>query len=396
MSKSFECPNCGITIQVDDSSPLRVECPNCFENVANPYAKVAINNNLTGTLDVSLFSGATANGRTMANENIVNPNGNDGNYVDGIAASQYDKNGVKETFRNALSQSAGIYSGINIESIGNFCIPFHVFHVSYQAPWKGLYEWSEFANTQIQSLQKKTEEAEGMVSGEFCYICKAFSSADIPTKLQRIIDSFAQIPQNISPYNYNSNSYNTTVIQPNLKFVNAWYDRIAPQLMERARQEAGQQASANMPGSFMSAMRSNKIGAKLQKFDFQVNYTINNCQTVLIPFWMIDYSYENRQYSFIIDGSGNVLSSETPQGQTQSTTSREPSGDTYRPQNNTTNSEPHHETEQGQKFELKSILKNTPLMVLLAGIFVGIIGKSFSAFVFFLAIAAYLYYKKKK
>lgn len=291
---TFECPNCGAVIQVDDQSPLRVECPNCYEKVVNPYAR-----------------------EKVGSEDFINSDGNDGNYVDGIAVTLFDRNGVRETLASALAERVGIYSGFNIGNIKKVCIPYHVINVSYQAPWKAVFEWMEMANTQIQSFQKKTEEGNGMASGELTHISRVCATTEIPYKLLAISESLAQVPREVIPYHSDGDSYDTVVIQPKVPFKQTWERIIAPELQERGKRDAEQQANSNISTSFMESLRANRIKPKVQKLDFQVNYTINSCQTILVPFWTVDYSYEGTSYSAVVGGDGKILFLETPQGRTE-------------------------------------------------------------------------------
>ena len=225
---TFECPNCGAVIQVDDQSPLRVECPNCYEKVVNPYAR-----------------------DKMGSEDFINSDGNDGNYVDGIAVTLYDRNGVRETLARALAERAGIYSGFNVGNIKKVCLPYHVMSVSYQAPWKAVFEWMEMANTQIQSLQKKTEEGNGMASGELTHISRVCATTEIPYKLLAVSELLTQVPREVVPYHSDGDSYDTVVIQPKVPFKQTWERTIAPELQERAKRDAEQQANSSISTSFM-------------------------------------------------------------------------------------------------------------------------------------------------
>lgn len=291
---TFECPNCGAVIQVDDQSPLRVECPNCYEKVVNPYAR-----------------------EKVGSEDFINSDGNDGNYVDGIAVTLFDRNGVREALASALAERAGIYSGFNVGNIKKVCIPYHVINVSYQAPWKAVFEWMEMVNTQIQSFQKKTEEGNGMASGELTHISRVCATTEIPYKLLAISESLAQVPREVIPYHSDGDSYDTVVVQPKVAFKQTWERIIAPELQERAKRDAEQQANSNISTSFMESLRANRIKPKVQKLDFQVNYTINSCQTILVPFWTVDYSYEGTSYSAVVGWDGKILLQETPQGRTE-------------------------------------------------------------------------------
>lgn len=398
MSKSFECPSCGALISVEENGPLRVECPNCYEMVVNPHAGQQTNSNLSGTINLSQSSGQGDWRTGLADVPIINVSGNDGNFVDGVAANGLDVNRVRDVLEILLVQRAGIFSGADIVAVRKYMIPYHVFQVTYQAPWKGQYEWMEYDMMSVsQKFQKKDTEASGTADGVMVFACKACSVANFPHQLQGVPDTLSQMPGPFSPYRSEDGAdRHTVIVQPATSFANTWKDVVAPQLANRAQQEVGQQASANVGSSFMESLKANKLGAKLKNLECQVNYQITACQSVLIPYWLAEYTYEGQRYSVVIDGAGNPLLFEAPQEKESSTSADMPKEEST--QAEMKGRQEYHTTDsmENHKDWWASFINNAPLILLVLGIVVVSVTQSASDLIIFACIIGVSYYYKKR
>lgn len=326
MANQIECPVCGVMIEVDDNSGLKIECPNCHEMVVNNYAREKLENKRKTTRKQpnqskvnSKKSQHSSDYTIIGDNNYKNSStGNDGFAIDAVSESKYEEDGVKKELINALVEKdyvpSDIFDGLNIEMIRKYYLPYQLFEGTYQAPWHAIYQWNEYVdyveNGERKTMrQKQYGESNGIANGKFSYLCLACSGDDIPSKLLKEAKKKSSIQGKVISYSPDIEDDMNIVVMPNSNFEVNWKNKVSKDVLSKGKENAEKQARSNEAGSFMKAIGS---GASLQNFNFQVNYDLALLQTILIPFWYVDYTYKNAHYLFIMDGGGKFKELEAP------------------------------------------------------------------------------------
>lgn len=328
MANQIECPVCGVMIDVDDNSGLKIECPNCHEMVVNNYAREKLENKRKTTRKQSNQS--KVNSKTsqyssdytiIGDNNFKNSStGNDGFAIDAVSESKYDEDGVKKELINALVEKdyvpSEIFDGLNIETVRKYYLPYQLFEGTYQVPWHAVYQWDEYYDyvengERKRMCQKQYSESNGIANGKFSHLCLAYSGEDIPSKLFEKAKKKSSVLEKVVSYSSNiEESGKNVVVMPNSNFETNWKNRVSKDVLAKGKEDAEKQARSNEDGSFLKAVGT---GVSLQNFNYQINYDLALLQTILIPFWYVDYTYQDTHYLFIMDGGGRFKELEAPQ-----------------------------------------------------------------------------------
>lgn len=328
MTNQIECPVCGVMIEVDNNSGLKIECPNCHEVVVNKYAREKHENKRNNSRGkISSSKSKRINTQSSSNYTIIGDNdyvnhstGNDGYAIDVMAVSKFDEDGVKNELINSLVDKdyvpLDIFEELNIESVRKYYIPYQLFEGVYQAPWNAVYQWDEYVDyvenyERKKMRQKQYGESNGIANGKFSYFCLTCEGDNVPPKLLKQAQKRSSILEEVIPYSSEIEiDKNVVVVMPNSNFEKNWKSVVSKEVLAKGKKDAEEQARSNEDGTFLKAIGT---GVSLQNFNYQVNYNLTSLQTIMIPFWYVDYSYKNSNYLFIMDGRGKLKELEAPQ-----------------------------------------------------------------------------------
>lgn len=330
MANQIECPVCGVMIDVDDNSGLKIECPNCHELVTNNYARENLENKRNATRKQPKTS-KTKSKKSQSSSNYMvsgdndyknSSTGNDGFAIDVVSESKYDEDGVKKELVNALVKKdyvpSDIFDGLNIEMVRKYYLPYQNFEGVYQVPWSAVYEWNEYVDyvengVKKTMCQKQYGESNGIANGKFSFLCLVCSEDNIPPKIYEKAKKKSSVLEEVVPYTTDiQEDDKNIVVMPNSSFETNWEKKVSQELLEKGKVDAEKQARSNEAGSFMKALGT---GASLQSCNYQVNYDLKIMQTILIPFWYVDYTYQDTHYGFIMDGGGRFQELEAPKNE---------------------------------------------------------------------------------
>ena len=329
MVNQIECPVCGVMIEVDDNSGLKIECPNCHEIVVNNYKREKLENKRNTTRTQPNKSKAKSKKTQSSSDYMIigdkdfknTSTGNDGLTIDAVSESEYDEDGVKKELINALVEKdyvpSDIFEGLNIETIRKYYLPYQLFEGTYQVPWNAVYKWDELydyvENGERKSMwQTRYGESNGVANGEFSYLCLACSEDNIPPILYEKAKKKSSVSGKVVSYSSDiEKEGNNLVVMPNSNFEMNWENKVAKDVLEKGKKDAEKQAKSEA-GRLSKALGSI---ASLQNYNCQVNYDLKELQTILIPFWCVDYTYQNTHYLFVMDGAGKFKELEAPKNQ---------------------------------------------------------------------------------
>lgn len=330
MANQIECPVCGVMIEIDDNSRLEIECPNCHEMVVNNYAREELEKERgTARKQPNKSKVKSKKSQPSSDYTIIgdadfknSSTGNDGLAIDGVSESKYDEDGAKKELINALVEKdyvpSDIFEGLNIEMVRKYYLPYQLFEGTYQAPWHAVYQWDEYVDY-VENGERKTMrqiqygESNGIANGKFSYLCLACSGDNIPSPIYKKAKMKSSILEEVVSYTSDiEEGGRNVVVMPNSDFKTNWENRISKEVLAKGKEDVEKQARSNEAGSFMKALGT---GASLQNCNFQVNYDLALLQTILIPFWHIDYTYQDTHYWFIMDGRGRFQELEAPKNE---------------------------------------------------------------------------------
>ena len=320
MANQIECPVCGVMIEVDDNSGLKIECPNCHEMVTNNYARKNLENKREATRK-QLNSSETKSWESQHSSNDMNledndyknfSTGNDGLAIDAVSESKYDEDGIKKELVNALVEKdfvpSDIFEKINIEMVRKYYLPYQLFEGIYQVPWNTACQWNE---NYVENGEKKTirqnrnGESNGIAEGQFSYLCLVCSEDDIPPKIFEKAQKKSSVLEKVVPYSSDiEDNCNNIVVMPNSNFETNWTNKVSKEVFAKIKEDAEKQAHSNETSANVNATGTG---------DSLKNFNIKKLQTILIPFWYIDYTYQDTHYWFILDERGESQELEAPQ-----------------------------------------------------------------------------------
>jgi Zn-finger nucleic acid-binding protein len=329
MDNQIECPVCGVMIDIDDNSGLKIECPNCHEMVTNAYAREKLENKRKTTRKQPDSSKSKSKKSQNASDYMIigdndyqnSSTGNDGFSIDVVSESKYDEDGVKKELVNALVEKdnvpSDIFEKLNIEMVRKYYLPYQLFEGTYQVPWNAVYEWNEYVDYVENGVkktmrQKQYGESNGIADGKFSYLYLVCSGDNIPPKLFKKAQKKTSVSKKVVPYSSDIEEGENVVVMPNSNFETNWTKKVSKKVLAKGKEDAEKQARSNEAGAFMKALGT---GASLQNYNYQVNYDLKKLQTILIPFWYIDYNYQDTHYGFIMDGGGNFIELESPENE---------------------------------------------------------------------------------
>lgn len=330
MENQIECPVCGVMIDIDDNSGLKMECPNCHEMVTNAYARERLENKRkTSRKQPDASKSKSKKSQHFPDYTIIGDNdyknsstGNDGFAIDVVSESKYDEDGVKKELVNALVEKdyvpSDIFEKLNIEMIRKYYLPYQLFEGTYQVPWNAVYEWDEYEDYVENGVkktmrQKQYGESNGIADGKFSYLYLVCSGDNIPPILFKKAQKKTSVSKKIVTYSSDiEEECESVVIMPNSNFETNWTKKVSKKVLAKGKEDAEKQARSNEAGAFMKALGT---GASLQNYNYQVNYDLKKLQTILIPFWYVDYTYQDTHYEFIMDGGGNYKELESPENE---------------------------------------------------------------------------------
>lgn len=330
MANHIECPVCGVMIEVDDNSGLKIECPNCHEMVTNTYARENLENKRNATRKQpktsntkSKKSQPSSNYIISGDNNFKNPStGNDGLAIDVVSESKFDEDGVKKELVNALIKKdyvpSDIFNGLNIEMVSKYYLPYQLFEGVYQVPWNAVYEWNEYVdyveNGERKKLcQKRYGESNGIASGKFSYLRLVCSGDNIPPIILEKAKKKSSVSEGVVPYTPDiEEDGKSIVMMPNSDFKTNWKNKVSKEVLAKGKEDAEKQARSNEDGAFL---RTIGTGVSLQNMNYQFNYDLKILQTILIPFWYVDYTYQNTHYWFVMDERGRLQELEAPKNE---------------------------------------------------------------------------------
>lgn len=327
MANQIECPVCGVMIDVDDNSGLKIECPNCHEMVVNNYAREALENKRRTTRKQPNKPKANKKKSQLSSDYMVigdndyknSSTGNDGLAIDVVSESKYDEDGVKKELINALVDKdyvpSDIFEGINIEMVRKYYLPYQQFEGIYQAPWHAVYQWNEYVDyveygERKKMRQKQYGESNGIANGRFSYLCLVCNGDNVPPKLFEKAQKKSSVFEKVVPYSSDiEEDGKNIVVMPNSDFETNWKNKVSQEVLVKGKEGAEKQARSNEDGAFLKTIGT---GVSLQNFNYQVNYELSLLQTILIPFWYVEYTYQDTHYLFIMDGGGRFKELEAP------------------------------------------------------------------------------------
>lgn len=330
MANQIECPVCGVMIEVDDNSGLTIDCPNCHEIVKNSYARENLENKRNTNRRQPKTSKANRKESQPSSNYMVSGDndyknsltGNDGFAIDVVSESKYDEDGVKKELINALVEKdyvpSDIFEKLNIEMVRKYYLPYQLFEGTYQVPWNAVYEWNEYVDyvengVKKTMCQKQYGESNGIANGKFSFLCLVCSEDIIPPKIYKKAKKTSSVSENIVPYTPDiEEDGKNDIVMPNSNFETNWMKKVSQELLEKGKADAEKQARSNEAGTFMKAIGT---GASLQNCNYQVNYDLKILQTILIPFWYVDYTYQDTHYEFVMDGGGRLQELEAPKNE---------------------------------------------------------------------------------
>ena len=328
MENQIECPVCGVMIDVDDNSGLKIECPNCHEMVENTSASESVENK-SKTAGEKRNKQKTNKRKTHSSPEytIIGDNdfknsstGNDGFSIDVVVKSKFDEDGVKKELIKALVEKdfvpSDIFDGLNMAEVRKYYLPYQLLEGTYQVPWDAIYQWDEYVDY-VENGEKKTMrqkqhgESNGTANGEFSYLHLVCDKDCVPPKIFKMAQNTSNIQQEEKiPYSSDIREDDKNVIvMPNSNFETIWKNKISKGLLAKGKHKAEEQARSNEAGIFLKTIGT---GASLQSYNFQVNYHITLLETLLIPFWYVDYTYQKKHYLFIMDAEGKSKELEAP------------------------------------------------------------------------------------
>ena len=326
MANQIECPVCGVIIEVDDNSGLKIECPNCHEMVTNTYAREKLDNKRKTTRKQANSSKPKSKSFQKSSDYLIigdndfknSSTGNDGFAIDAVSESKYDEDGVKKELINALVEKdyvpLDIFENLNIVMVCKYYLPYQLFEGLYQVPWNAVYQWDEYIDYVENGVtktmrQKQYGELDGIADGKFSYLCLACSGDNIPPKIFKKAQKKTSVFEKVVPYSSDIEECKNVIVMPNSDFKTNWMKKVSKEVLAKGKEEAERQARSNEAGAFMKAFGT---GASLQNYNYQVNYDFKKLQTILIPFWYADYTYQDTHYWFLMDERGKLLELEAP------------------------------------------------------------------------------------
>ena len=328
MANQIECPVCGVMIEIDDNSGSNIECTNCHEIVTNNYASKIVENKKNANYKQSQKAKTRNRSSHLPSDYTIiegdsdyrnHSTENDGLAIDTVSTSKYDEEGVKKELVNTLVETdyvpADIFECLHIEDVRKYYLPYQLFKGTYQVPWYATYQWYEYVdyveNGERKSMrQKRYGESNGIANGEFSFLCLVCDGDNIPPKLFEKAKKKSSLLEKVVSYSSDIiDDHRNVVVMPNSSFEFNWKERVVQDVLSMGKVDAEKQARSYEGGSFTKAIGT---GASLQSCNYQVNYDLSELETILVPFWHVGYSYQDKHYWFVMDGGGRHKEIEAP------------------------------------------------------------------------------------
>ncbi|MCM1169267.1 MAG: hypothetical protein NC324_04955 [Bacteroides sp.] len=272
------CPSCKQVISSFSPFAAEVECPFCHNKAFNPLITAK---------------------KTPIPERLIVFKTNEKDFehalIDNLIARDY--------------VPTDIFQSINPGNVIKAYLPMYLYEGRFQSSWscQMAYMTTEVqASLDGKSLKNKKVKRfvphSGNSQGNFSFLCLAYDGNDIPEELRHFCSQF--------PYNVmSSKEYDPALLgldsgeSPMTLALNTdtdcTWNKYGDSLVNRlAEQNALQQLQ----------------GREIVDFRASNSYELNhNGRYVLAPFWFVYYTYDNRQYYFLMDGLGENCSMSAPE-----------------------------------------------------------------------------------
>lgn len=264
--RSFACPSCNKHVTRYGEFAPSVQCPHCGTVVNQPAIAEVV----------------------MDEPDLIIP-------------FKVSKDAFKETLVETLVAQEGaagnVFTVINTDAIHGVYVPMYLYEGSYSADW----QCSEKEESMDASQKAEWVKQNGNATGSFSFLCLANEGGkDVSEDMMKFISNYACEVSLMAPFaeeSLNPKEEKQLLLPCNVESSRVWKKHGKAKMEQIAHDAALDQLAEK----------------KVKKFKVTTSCTLTtDGKLVLVPFWVIYYKYNNKQYHFFMDGIGANKHSEFP------------------------------------------------------------------------------------
>lgn len=279
--QQLKCPNCNKPLTSFSAFKSTATCPRCGTVIQNPNA--------------------------VTKEEVM---------PERIIPFTTDESNFELSLVNALVQQdyvpRNIFESVNTGKVFRAYLPMYLYEGTYMSSWscESSYEdekvsisqnWTDSGKTISTKKVKKWRPQNGNASGNFSFLCLANEgSEDLPEELRQFTRQFpydVMMSKQFDPDLLSDEDENLITIPRNADASIVWSkagkEKVDETAEIAARSQIGDQEIRNFRASS------------------SFNLTTKG-EYILAPFWFVYYTYNNEQYNFMLDGTGQQYSYNYP------------------------------------------------------------------------------------